>query len=275
MTKRTKPEQAMLPEVSNPGTPGGALRFEIVAVPGKVDDTSPFWEMKARLHGHYRARHLEASDLIGKSVRVRVIGAEHYIGAKVMSVRSKLDADGAIVVDVLTTGDVESPALLGRQVAIELAQDVLPGVREAFERLRPQPGSGISSVTMSVGGESITLHASDADTDETHQEPSKVSRGRKKDRATRTGTETCGRCGAAISGTHPDAMGAHGRHAHADSGTCRECGCTDSKPCEPPCAWTDATETLCTSCIPNDSELPERKPAAKAKKRGGRKTRKG
>lgn len=31
-------------------------------------------------------------------------------------------------------------------------------------------------------------------------------------------------------------------------GVCRVCGCTESTPCPGGCAWTDETETLCTTC---------------------------
>lgn len=31
-------------------------------------------------------------------------------------------------------------------------------------------------------------------------------------------------------------------------GVCRECGCTEEKPCSGGCAWTDKTKTLCTAC---------------------------
>jgi hypothetical protein len=31
-------------------------------------------------------------------------------------------------------------------------------------------------------------------------------------------------------------------------GVCRECGCTETTPCEGGCAWTDKTKTLCTAC---------------------------
>lgn len=31
-------------------------------------------------------------------------------------------------------------------------------------------------------------------------------------------------------------------------GICETCGCAYNTPCEGGCAWTDNTETLCTSC---------------------------
>lgn len=31
-------------------------------------------------------------------------------------------------------------------------------------------------------------------------------------------------------------------------GVCRECGCTEEKPCKAGCSWTDKTKTLCTAC---------------------------
>lgn len=33
-----------------------------------------------------------------------------------------------------------------------------------------------------------------------------------------------------------------------ESGVCRVCGCTEEKPCEGSCAWTDKTKTICTAC---------------------------
>jgi hypothetical protein len=33
-----------------------------------------------------------------------------------------------------------------------------------------------------------------------------------------------------------------------ESGVCRICGCTEEKPCEGGCAWTDKTKTICTAC---------------------------
>jgi hypothetical protein len=29
---------------------------------------------------------------------------------------------------------------------------------------------------------------------------------------------------------------------------CRVCGCTEERPCEPPCAWDDLEGDLCTTC---------------------------
>lgn len=33
------------------------------------------------------------------------------------------------------------------------------------------------------------------------------------------------------------------------SGSCRFCSCTETKPCEGGCAWTDDTRSLCTTCL--------------------------
>ena len=46
-------------------------------------------------------------------------------------------------------------------------------------------------------------------------------------------------------------------------GTCEDCGCTEEKPCEGGCSWTDASRTLCSrcglaranACIPTPEEL--------------------
>jgi len=32
------------------------------------------------------------------------------------------------------------------------------------------------------------------------------------------------------------------------AGTCSVCCCTEKDPCNPPCAWTDQSQTLCTAC---------------------------
>ena len=37
------------------------------------------------------------------------------------------------------------------------------------------------------------------------------------------------------------------------AGVCRVCGCTEDKPCYPPCAWTDRSRPLCTACIASKS----------------------
>ncbi len=29
---------------------------------------------------------------------------------------------------------------------------------------------------------------------------------------------------------------------------CKACGCSGDDPCDPPCAWADEAETLCTAC---------------------------
>ncbi len=29
---------------------------------------------------------------------------------------------------------------------------------------------------------------------------------------------------------------------------CRVCGCTETEPCDPPCAWEQGEEDLCTGC---------------------------
>lgn len=39
---------------------------------------------------------------------------------------------------------------------------------------------------------------------------------------------------------------------YPDDHTCRECGCSDVWPCEPPCGW--AEEDLCTACVPEEAE---------------------
>ncbi len=39
-----------------------------------------------------------------------------------------------------------------------------------------------------------------------------------------------------------------------EKGVCRKCGCTDAHGCPEGCAWTDDTETLCTSCAPTGDE---------------------
>ncbi len=33
------------------------------------------------------------------------------------------------------------------------------------------------------------------------------------------------------------------------TGVCRICGCTESTPCAGGCAWTDAAQTLCSTCL--------------------------
>ena len=29
---------------------------------------------------------------------------------------------------------------------------------------------------------------------------------------------------------------------------CKVCGCTEKKPCDPPCGWSDIAPNLCTAC---------------------------
>jgi hypothetical protein len=43
------------------------------------------------------------------------------------------------------------------------------------------------------------------------------------------------------------------RRKRAQSGVCRQCGCTDERACmkyDVPCSWVDAKQTLCSSCTP-------------------------
>ena len=39
---------------------------------------------------------------------------------------------------------------------------------------------------------------------------------------------------------------------------CRACGCTEMRPCDPPCAWAEGEGNLCTTCASfRDNELAD------------------
>jgi ParB/RepB/Spo0J family partition protein len=45
-----------------------------------------------------------------------------------------------------------------------------------------------------------------------------------------------------------------GKAKVAKKGVCRDCGCTETTPCDGGCAWTDETETWCTACAEPSGE---------------------
>jgi len=57
------------------------------------------------------------------------------------------------------------------------------------------------------------------------------------------------------------------------AGVCRFCGCSDIRPCPFGCAWTDRTETVCTTCSP--AQAAERLMFAALRVAGYRSTRPG
>ena len=126
-TKRTTKQETLV-EASQPGTPNGPLRFEISSTPGKKTDAGLEWTMKAKLGNAYAPRHLEAASLIGQPVRLTSISGSKTMGVRVNCVRHKLDKDGKVVVEIVTTGDAQSPEMLGLIVEVESLQATLPGV---------------------------------------------------------------------------------------------------------------------------------------------------
>jgi hypothetical protein len=116
----------------------------------------------------------EMIPLVGEQVVLTTPGQKGRKFGGSLTLLSIKDGKHGPEVTVKVVGATELNSLVGTNVTVEAAQMELPvgpgdtygesSVKQAIEAMRPKPGSGIDSVTISTPGTSVTLTAKPEET---------------------------------------------------------------------------------------------------------------